>query len=295
MKDSVQRVIDTIRHGSCDRIPRGEITIDDSVVENALACGSVGFDERLQFSSLLGLDIYCLSPQHIHSGDLPQPGDLVWPDLRSWVDRSGLFTFAILDGSFGWGGRILGFEKFFGLCMRDKAALRDFNRGVETLNRNLGRLLADEGIHGLVLADDLAYTSGLFVSPGTMEEHFLPCLSGQAENLLSLGLPLFFHSDGNYLDILARIAAMGFHGFHCIDPDSNMDVAEVRSRAGRDLCLWGTLSARELERCGGSKECEGMITTIRNAASAGPFILGTTSGLFKGLRIGELQSIYSRI
>jgi uroporphyrinogen decarboxylase len=295
MKDSIQRVINTIQHKSSDRIPRGEIIIDDSIVEKELACGMVGFDERLQFSSLLGLDICCLSPQPVHSGGLPQPEDLVWPDLRKWVDRSGLFTFAILDGSFGWGGRIFGFEKFFSICLRDQPGLRDFNQGVERLNRDLGRRLAEEGIHGLILADDLAYTGGLFVSPRTMEEHFLPCLSRQADNLLSMGLPLFFHSDGNFMDILPRIAAMGFHGFHCIDPDSNMDVAVVRSRAGRDLCLWGTLTARELEGCEDQKAQECLSRRIADHSSSGSFILGTTSGLFKGLRIDGLRSIYSRV
>jgi uroporphyrinogen decarboxylase len=295
MKDSIQRVINTIRHESSDRIPRGEIMIDDSIVEKELACGMVGFEERLEFSSFMGLDIYCLSPQHIHPGGLPQPEDLIWPDLRGWVDRSGLFTFAILDGSFGWGGRIFGFEKFFGMCLRDQPGLRDFNTRVERLNRDLGRRLADQGVHGLILADDLAYTGGLFVSPATMAEHFLPCISRQAEDLLSLGLPLFFHSDGNFMSILPRIAAMGFHGFHCIDPDSNMDVAEVRSRAGRDLCLWGTITARELERCADQNAHEPLSRKIRDEACSGSFILGTTSGLFKGLRIDVLESVYSRM
>jgi len=296
MKGSIQRVASTILNGSSDRIPMGEITIDDQVVKKALSCSQVGFEERLQFSSLLGLDIYCLSMQYqTPSGGLPQHQHISFPDLREWTTQSGLFTFAILDGSFGWGGRIFGFEKFFSLCMREQTVLRDFNREVETLNLELGRRLADKGIHGFLLADDLAYAGGLFVSPRTMKERFLPSLSRQSEGLLSLGLPLFFHSDGNYLGILPAIAGMGFHGLHCIDPECNMDVAQIRAGAGRDLCVWGTLSARDLERCSDSGECEKIVMKIRNGASGGPFILGTTSGIFNGLRIEGLQSIHGLI
>jgi len=274
----------------------GEITIDDPVVKNVLSCTRVSFEERLQFCSLLSLDIYCLSMQYqTPAGELPQPQSIRFPELTEWVDRSGLFTFAVLDGPFGWGGRIFGFEKFFSLCMREQTVLRDFNKAVERLNQELGRRLAGEGIHGLLLADDLAYTGGLFVSPRTMKEHFLPSLSRQSGSLLSLGLPLFFHSDGNYLDMLPAIAGMGFHGLHCIDPDCSMDAARVRSVAGRNVCLWGTLSARELERCSDTGECERMVEKIRSAASGGRFLLGTTSGLFQGIRVDRMQAIYSRI
>lgn len=296
MQGSIQRVTGTIRQGSCDRIPRGEINIDDSVVMDGLGCRLVGFEERLEFCSILGLDIYCLAPlPGTPSNRLPQPGELSWPDLKAWVDQSTLFTFAVLDGSFGWGIRIFGFQRFFALTVKDHESLRDFNAQVERLNRELSVRLAGEGIHGLILADDIAHRNGLFVGPQAMAEHFLPSLSRQAEQILSLGLPLFFHSDGDFMDILPQISAMGFHGFHCIDPDSNMNLAEVRSRAGRQLCLWGTLTGRELERCAEPKEREGLIRSTRDAASAGSFILGTTSGLYKGLRIDVLQSIYGQM
>lgn len=296
MQNSIQRVTSVIQEGFCDRIPRGEITIDDSVVMDSLGCRRVGFEERLRFCLLLGADIFCLAPLPGSPSDrLPQPSDLIWPDLKDWVDRSNLFTFAVLDGSFGWGIRIFGFKRFFALTFKDHDKLRDFNAQVERLNRELSARLADRGIHGVILADDIAHSNGLFVGPRATAEHFLPSLSRQAEQILSLGLPLFFHSDGDFMDILPRISAIGFHGLHCVDPDSNMDLTEVRARVGKGLCLWGTLTARELERCADPNQKEGLMRNIRDAASSGSFILGTTSGLFKGLRVDRLRSIYNQI
>ena len=279
--------------GSCDRIPRGEITIDDCVVMDGLECGSVGFEERLRFCSLLGLDLFCLAPRVSHSPErLPQPGDFVWPDLKRWVEESGLFTFAVLDGAFGWGVRIFGYQRFFALTLRSKEALRDFNAQVEALNLELSVRLAGEGIHGLILADDIAHSSGLFVSPNAMAEHFLPSLSRQAGQILRLGVPLFFHSDGDFMRVLPQISAIGFHGFHCIDPECKMNLAAVRSEVGNKACLWGTISARQLEACRGTDGCDQMVGKIKGDASSGSFILGTTSGLFKGIRVDTLRTIY---
>jgi uroporphyrinogen decarboxylase len=181
------------------------------------------------------------------------------------------------------------------MIIRDQEGLQKFNREIECLNRELSTRLADHGVMGLILADDMAHSNGLFAGPDVMLHHFLPSLSRQAEQILSLGLPLFFHSDGDFMRILPQISAIGFHGLHCIDPDSNMDLAEVRSRVGKECCLWGTLTARDLERCAVAEEREHVVLGVRDAVSAGRFILGTTSGLFKGLRIDVLQSIYNQI
>ena len=292
----LQRVVAALQRRPLDRIPKGEITIEDEVVRDALGCAKVGFEERLRFTSLLGLDIFCLSPKSPElSGGLPNARALHWPDLRSWVDRSGLFVFAVLDGAFGWGVKLFGFMKFLPLFIHEEETLRDFQRGIESLNSELARDLAGRGVHGFILADDVAYQSGLFVGPNAMRRHFLAPLARQAEAMLSLGLPVFFHSDGNYLDILPEISAVGFHGLHCIDSESGMDVDAIRSQVGPALCLWGTLSARELERSPVPEARAETLRKIQSAAADGSFMVGTTSGLFKGLQIEALRALYERI
>lgn len=293
---SIQRVSAAIQRRPVDRIPKGEITIEDEVVRDALGCAEVGFEERLRFTSLLGLDIYCLSPRwDTPPSVLPNARDFAWPDLRSWVDRSGLFVFAVLDGAFGWGVKLFGFMKFLTLSVNGEETLRDFHRGIESLNGELARGLADQGVHGFILADDIAYQSGLYVGPKAMRRQFLPSIAHQAEEMLSLGLPVILHSDGNYLDILPEISAIGFHGLHCIDPESGMVLEELRPRVGSALCLWGTLSARELERCLAPEGRADALKKIGDAAAAGSFMVGTTSGLFKGLKIEALRALYEKI
>lgn len=292
----VERVRRTLQHLPPDRIPRGEIVIDDAVIETALSRPRIGFEERLEFASLMGLDIVCLSPKcPAVRGELPGPGDLLWPDLESWTRRSGLFVFAVLDGPFGWGGKVFGFKRFLTLPHQSPEDLRDFSARVESLNALLSMQLADGGVHGLILADDLAYSQGLLMGPRITKERFLPSLARQAEEILALNLPLFFHSDGDITEIIPSLAEMGFHGLHCIDSKSGMDWRGLKSRYEGRLCLWGTLTADDLAAGRTPESGNDLPGVIRETGAGGGFILGTTSGIFKGMDVEALRRIYEQL
>jgi len=292
----VERVRKAILHRPPDRIPRGEIVIDDAVIETALCLPRVGFEEKLEFASLLGLDIICLSPRFPDlKRELPGPSDLPCPDLESWTLRSGLFVFAVLDGLLGWGARIFGFQRILTLPHQSPEVLSQFAAEVEGLNIDLARRLSEQGIHGLILADDLAYGNGLLMGPRITREHFLPSLARQAEKILPLGLPLFFHSDGNLTEIFPDLVSLGVHGLHCIDSKSGMDWTELKARYAGRLCLWGTLTVDDLAAGRDPESRDGLTRVIRETGAGGGFILGTTSGMFKGMDVEALRRIYEQV
>jgi len=293
---SLERVRRAIQHRPPDRIPRGEILIDDAVLTTARSGSRIGFEERWEFTSLLGLDIICLSPQGpSQEGGLPGPADLRWPDLEQWTRRSGLFVFAVLDGPLGWGGRIFGYKRTLTLPLHSPDAWNDFAGKVERLNAELAERLSDNGVHGLILADDLAYSGGLLMGPRTTKTLVLPSLGRQAHQILSGGLPFFFHSDGNLAEIIPALADMGFHGLHCIDSKSGMDWRGLKSRYAGRLCLWGTLTVDDLADGRNEEPRSKLAGAIREAGAGGGFILGTTSGIFKGLDVEALRRIYEQV
>jgi uroporphyrinogen decarboxylase len=292
----VERVRRALQHQTPDRIPRGEIVIDDAVIASTLHYARIGFEERREFASLLGLDIICLSPQGLSpEGGLPGPGDLLWPDLEQWTRRSGLFVFAVLDGPLGWGGKIFGFKHTLTLPLHAPDAWNDFAGRVVRLNAELAERLSDNGIHGLILADDLAYPAGLLMGSRITKGLILPSLARQALRMLSSGLTVFFHSDGNITEIIPALADMGFHGLHCVDPKSGMDWRELKSRYAGRLCLWGTLTVDDLLEARTPESRKDLAEVIRETGAGGGFILGTTSGIFKGLDVEALRRIYSSI
>lgn len=286
-----------IQGKAVERIPKGELCIDDKVIERELGCSGVGFAERQAFVSRLGLDLICLSPlYHAHApGRLPSPSQVCWPDLERWVLETPLYTFALIDGAFGWGGRLMDYHQFLAMPYRDEAALMEFVTAVERLNLELVKRLGARGVDGIVVAEDIAYQKGLLINPQTLRKFFMHPLAGLAEAASPAGLQLFYHSDGNYGELLSDLKALGFDGVHCIDRRSGMDLAYLQREYGGELCFWGTLDPGELAVKRDEEYLEQLRKQVRSEASRSGYILGTISGIFEGICLANLEELYRRV
>ncbi len=292
---SRERVFAAIGHRKADRVPRGEIVIDDEVIRSFLGCHEVSFSERLAFARALGLDLVCLSPS-LPSGNtertLPDPSKVKWEDVEKWADETDRFIFVLLDGAFDWGIKLLGFQPFLKGLMRESSDLTDIIRDTEALNGELARRALDLGAMAVLLADDIAYQKGLLANPKLLRRSILPSLVRQTEIFTHMGIPVFFHSDGNLSDILPDLAAMGLAGLQCLETAAGMDLASVTSQYGDKLCLWGNLDPRHLTDLRTPLEIGEEVNSILSAADArGGFIFGTSSGLFKGVRPENLAAV----
>lgn len=293
--DSRQRVFAAIQRQPVEKIPRGELCIEDGVIKRELGCGAVGFEERLEFVKRLGADLICLSSKSGSSKGIPEYRDVVWEDVERWTRDTPLFSFALLDGAFGWGVRSLGFERFVTLHVRSPLSLVSLVERVEALNMKLAEILVDQGINGFIIADDIAYNRGLLVSPKVLREYFLPSLERQVEAISKRGIPALFHSDGNYSEVLPDLLEIGFQGIHCIDRNAGMDAVALRQVYGEKLCLWGTLDVADLAKTDDEVYLAELIKGIEELGSQGGFILGTTSGLFEGIDIRGLMRVYQAV
>ena len=287
----VQQIIE---YGTKERIPKGELCINDDVVCLVTGCDKPGFDERLAFVCSLGLDIITLGPCYPFGLDrLPSMADYEWPDLKRWVRETSLFTFAVLDGAFEWGMRILGAEKFFVMLRTSPLSTQELVSATEKLNLAAVERLGAEGINGFILADDIAYQNGLFASPQLLQKFFIPSLARQANDIRIQGLPVFYHSDGNYKQVLNDIVNVGFTGLQCLEKSAGMDIKELQQQLGRKVCLWGHLEVADLTQASNPSYHASLISSIKELSSSGTLILGTTSGLFQGMDIDVLRTIYS--
>lgn len=307
-REKVLRTIKSLRtcsidkHDSClenrplNSIPRGEICIDDEVVRREMQRDKVGFEERREFIKKLGHDIVCLAPEApSYKYRLPDVSEVVLKDLKLWVDKSGLFTFALLDGAIGWGIKLFGFEYFVTLPYKSPLTFSNFIKQVEDLNRGLINIFTDEGIDGILVADDLAYTKSLIFRPETLRKYIIPSLSFQVGEIHACGAVPFFHSDGNTREILDDIYKIGFLGIHCIDKNCNMDIGDLVSIYGDKLCFWGSLDMKDLDNSMEEIYLNKLVQDIAELSGKSRFILGTTSGIFDGLNLEGLKRIYRGI
>jgi len=276
-----------VKHRKVDRIPRGELVIDDDVA-------GFSFSGRLEFVRRMGLDAYCLSPQYPAGVALPAARECAFADLHNWMQNTDRFIFGLLDGVFGWGVKLLGFERFITLSITSPLSLAELAAGVEQLNTGLITRLTDAGVNGIIIADDLAYQRGLFTSPAVIRKYVLPSLAAQvqAAQTAAAGMPVFFHSDGNYSPIIPDIIEAGFDGLHCLDRNSGLDLAAIRRQYGDRLCLWGSLDVADTLRAGEVGYLEGLRDAVLEATGGTGLILGTSSGIFSGMDMAGLMSVY---
>ncbi len=294
--DSKSLVADTIKRQTTNRIPVGELCIDDALVAAFTGTSPVGFVQRRQVADRLGLDLICLAADYgprSAKAALPAADTVGWSAIEAWAGQTDLFIFVLIDGGFEWGLKILGFQQFLTMVMRQSVEVVDLLQQVEALNTRLIRRAADLGAHGVVIADDIAYQRGLCLPPDRIKELFLPSLARQAEACHGAGLPVFFHSDGDLGAILKDIAGSGIDGLQGIESAAGMDLAAIKADYGHQLCLWGNLDPACLVEELSAEAIDARVGAVLAAgARDGGLIFGTSSGLFKGMRPQSIEWAY---
>ncbi len=294
--DSKSLVRRTINRQAVDRIPIGELCIDDSLVAAFAETPQVGFEQRRQVADRLGLDLICLAADYgppQKKGALPSADAVGLDAINAWAAKTDLFIFVLIDGGFEWGVKIWGFRPFLVMVMRQSEDVLDMIHQVETLNRRLIRRAAQLGANGFVIADDVAYQRGLLLSPDRLKAQFLPSLARQAEACHATGLPVFYHSDGNINAILGDIVGCGFDGLQGIEAAAGMDLAAIKAEFGRQLCFWGNLDPKCLTAALSDEDLEANVGAVfSSGARDGGLIFGTSSGLFKGMRPRSIERAF---
>lgn len=289
--DHRTRVAAAIKGLPVDRTPCAELIIGDGLIQAMCGQEFVTFDHRLNFVQTMGLDAVCLHPCFgLTTNQVPCARDAVFNDLEKWTNTN-VFTFAVLDGPVGWGTKLLGFEELIVKLFRCHGDFQDIMTAVEQMNMSTIERLAGNGINGILLADDIAYNQGVIVRPDILRKTVFPSLIRQLEYAKQLGLPVFFHSDGNLMAVLDDIVAAGFDGLQCMEALAGMDIGTIKAQYGHKLCLWGNLDPAELLEVCDLDELARSVQQIIHTVGHG-LIFGTSSGLFERMRLDNIRAVY---
>ena len=295
--NSRERVALAIGHHETDRVPTGEITIADGIIGSVLKVEQVAFTDRVEFTRRIGIDAVCESPEWpTPPARLPDPTDARWKHLGSWATDTDRFVFAMLDGVFGWGTRLMGFEGFLVAASKRSEKLIDLMHAVERLNTTLARQAVDKGADGVLIADDIAHQSGTTVNPKDLRDFFFPSLGRQLSGMNCLEIPVFFHSDGNLNAVMDDLVEIGFKGVQCLESGAGMDLIRLKAAYGKSVCLWGNLDPGDLFPARDPEDLKKRVQDIIDvAAPGGGFIFGTSSGLVDGMRPGNIEAVYHTV
>jgi len=169
----------------------------------------------------------------------------------------------------------MGFEQF---------AIALFSRPdfVAHLFRQLGQLavqvcealLSYDTVKAIWYSDDLAYRSGLLVSPEIYRQHLFPWLRQIGDLCQRAGRPYLFHSDGALWKVMNDLISCGINALQPIEPNA-MDIREVKRRYGNRLCLIGNVDVDILSRSTPETVRKQVRDLLRYVAPGGGYCLGS--------------------
>ncbi len=305
MKSSISRVHDVIRRRPGALIAKGELTLDPGFARAFLDWKTPGsidqthsdLDLVVMCSRALGLDLVCVQSgdaEDDHVNLTARPSDL------STLADQGLFVFWVVNGAF----QLVVKRKGMMELMTDLAiAPDDVSQELRNISHEVITTMATgvrSGAHGVIIADDIAYSQSTFISPEAVEQLLFPLWSMQVRSAHELGVPVFFHSDGNLRGVLQLIEHAGFDGLQCVDATAGMTVQDVKAHCGTSLCLMGMIDpgllCEPLDRNDVETRHESLHQAVSEvltlARTAGGVILGTSSGLHSGMSPERVALLY---
>lgn len=297
-----QRTLRAIERKPNAPVARGELVIDRRfALDLANWCGDAsasGSDDTqllLTCCRLLKLDLVCIPAQAS-----AWQGTVLTPpvkDIGQFAD-DGLFVFWMVDGAF----QSAVTEKGMMTVMTDLARSRDeMVREIRQRSRQVTATISRSvvpGAHGILVADDIAYRQSTMVALDFIKDCLLPLWKEQTKAAHDLGVPVFFHSDGNLNAVLPLIVEAGFDGLQCIEPAASMDIGAVKKQYGEKLCLMGNIDPALLtvSDFGNNKEKEDLQRSVDEIIAAadgrGGLIFGTCSGLHAGMAPELVHHMY---
>ncbi len=210
-----------------DRVPWGELAIEPEAGRRLLGAlgrpctgrgsGGLGFQEEVDLLDALGMD---LAPVSAGAGD---------PFFEKRIERHRIetdrFVMFVTGGGFYDCMHAMGFQRFLTGLRTGSTEVGD--RIAQTVRRNTALALraVASGAHGVMVADDIAYSRSTYASPRDLRAVLFPRLREMAAVIRDAGCVPMFHSDGNLAAVFEDIVSLGFQVIHSLEPSAGMDLA----------------------------------------------------------------------
>ncbi len=175
---------------------------------------------------------------------------------------------------------MMGFENFSMALYDDPELVGVMHEKIGNLELSMFETMATFDIVGVLwYTDDVAYASGLLMSPDALCKYFFPWLRKIGDVAREHNLPFMYHSDGVLWDVFDDIIAAGVNAVHPIEPKA-MDIVEVKKRYGGTLCVIGNIDLGYTLTRGTPEETEKEVKEkLRTVAPGGGYCLGSSNSI----------------
>ena len=194
-----------------------------------------------------------------------------------------------------------GYENYLVAIMDYPDAMRRYYHHTALRGRlhNQAIVLAHEK-HGaapfVYSGQDICGGSGPIVAPAILRQIYFPELRWAVEPLVSNGIGVIWHCDGNINPILEDIMGLGVMGLQGFEEEHGVDYADIvalRDRAGRPISVWGCVSVTSTLPHGTPADVRASVE--RSFQLAGPargFVLSSTSSVMPEVPHENIDALF---
>ncbi len=151
------------------------------------------------------------------------------------------------------------------------------------------RYRAHHGLDGFALCADYCFNTGPFLSPGQFREFITPYLARLIRGYRKLGFYVIKHTDGNIMPILDDLLEGEPHALHSLDPQGNVDIAEVKRRVGHRVCLIGNVNCGLMDTGTDDEVAASARYALHHGMTGGGYIFSTSNCIYTGMRLSRYE------
>jgi len=174
---------------------------------------------------------------------------------------------------------LMGFENFSFALFENYDLVKKINQDIGRLVVNMfENMISVPQVCAIWYSDDIAFASGLIVSPEILDDLFFPWLKKIGILAANYDKPFIYHSDGLLFDVMEKIIDCGVTTLHPIEPKA-MDIKEVKQRFGNKLSLIGNIDVDLLARGTIEDVNRAVINNIESVGLNGGYCVGSGNSI----------------
>ncbi len=201
---------------------------------------------------------------------------------RYFIMRHGDATFSIPSG-----GEMMPFVER--MADEPEKLLAEAQHRADDAIRRAEQYQRHGGLDGYALCADYCFNTGPFLSPPRFAQFITPFLAQITKAYRDLGFYVIKHTDGNIMPIIDQLASTNPHALHSLDPQANVDIAEVKRRYGHQFCLCGNVNCGMLDTGTDEEVIESARYSLRNGMPGGGYIFCTSNCIYTGMRLARYE------
>lgn len=279
--ESKERVLMAIRHQETDRIPRGELLVEEAFLNRLYPeMAHASYMEKMRrLAEEFDLDLFTVRADD--ERDMKA--------INRWVLETPYFVMALIDGLFWNLKDPITFEEFILGIYENRKSIQELIETKKKRALHLIQICLDKGAHGVIIGDDLAFARGPYVAPEDLGRSIFPGLGEIVEKIKLGGGVAFLHSCGNLTELIDLIISADFDGLHGLAPSAGNDPITIKRMTQKRFALMGVVEVDRLNPV----EIQGIKKqVIPSLVDGRGYILGSAEGLSANTPVDSFRALY---